>query len=81
MVKFYEKKDFLNSQEGLTPFHVVAARGTISLFKKIEENVRNKLRKCYMEDNNPIHLATENRRHLPIILLLHMDAKKYLNTS
>ena len=64
---FYNaKKGFWNSQEGLSPFHVVAAYGTLSLFKKIEENVNSKLRKYDFEDNNPIHLATENERYSPL---------------
>ena len=75
VVQFYKEKHFWNSQEGLTPFHVVAAIGTLSLFKKIEENVKNKLTKYNMEDNNPIHIPPLGLMAKLFVALYDYDAR------
>ena len=57
--KFYQKQDKLIFSEGLTPIHVAAATGNLSLLETIQERAKEK----YPEDIEgctPLHYAVQN---------------------
>ena len=73
--KFYQKQDKLIFSEGLTPIHVAAATGNLSLLETIQERAKEK----YPEDIEgctPLHYAVQNG-HMNICkaLIVNMSNK------